>query len=85
MGFLYLRMILGSLINLFQTLMLIRALLSWFPAVSGIYDFLHLVTEPIIMPVRILFDKMGIDSSLPIDLPFLVTYILLSVISMAII
>ena len=83
MGIFYLRYIIGSLIGLFQTLLLVRALLSWFPVSSGIYDFLHLVTEPIIMPVRILFDKMGIDVSMPIDLPFLVTYILLSVISSA--
>lgn len=81
MGFLYLRYIIGSLIGLFQTLLIIRAILSWFPVSSGIYDFLHLVTEPVIMPVRMLFDKMGIDVSIPIDLPFLVTYILLSVVS----
>lgn len=81
MGIFYLRYIIGSLIGLFQTLLLVRALLSWFPVSSGIYDFLHTVTEPVIMPVRILFDRLGIDVSIPIDLPFLVTYILLSVVS----
>ena len=81
MGIFYLRYIIGSLIGLFQTLLLVRALLSWFPVSSGIYDFLHMVTEPVIMPVRILFDRLGIDVSIPIDLPFLVTYILLSVVS----
>lgn len=83
MELLYLRYIIGSLLGLFQTLFLIRAILSWFPVPSGITDFLHLVTEPVIMPVRILFEKLGIEVAAPIDIPFLVTYILMSVVSSA--
>ncbi len=60
-------------------LLLLRALLSWFPIPDSITEILHTVTEPIILPMRILFDKLGIDVPIPIDMPFLCTFILLSI------
>jgi len=65
-----------------QFAMLARAILSWFPMDSNKFtDFLYTVTEPFIYPVRMLFEKMNWFSGLPIDMSFLVSYILLSVIT----
>ncbi len=61
--------------------MLARAILSWFPMNSNKFsDFIYSITEPFIYPVRMLFDKMGWFSGLPIDIAFLVTYLLISII-----
>ena len=45
-----------------------------------ISDFLYSVTEPFIYPVRMLFEKMNWFSGLPIDISFLVTYMLITVV-----
>lgn len=71
------------LIYLLHTAMFIRAILSWFPVGEGKFSgFLYALTEPVIYPVRLVFDKLGIGTSLPIDIPFFVTFLLLSFISM---
>ena len=71
------------LIYLLHTAMFIRAILSWFPVGEGKFSsFLYALTEPVIFPVRVLFDKLGIGTSLPLDIPFFVTFLLLSFISM---
>ena len=64
--------------------MLGRAVLSWFPSdgPTRIGSFLYVVTEPFIIPVRALFEKMGWFRNLPVDISFFVTYILLSIIGM---
>ena len=64
-----------------QFAMLGRAILSWFPMAGGkISDFLYSVTEPFIYPVRMLFEKMNWFSGLSIDISFLVTYMLITVV-----
>lgn len=66
-----------------QFAMLLRAILSWFPIDSNKFtDFLSVVTEPFIQPVRMLFEKMGWFQNLPIDISFLASYMILSVILM---
>ncbi len=63
--------------------MLARAVLSFFPIEEGaIHTFLALVTEPFILPIRILFDKMGFDVGIPLDIPFFVTSLILGILSM---
>ena len=58
-----------------------RAILSWFPMDSNKFtDFLYAVTEPFIYPVRMLFQKMNWFSGLPIDISFLVSYMIISVV-----
>ena len=67
------------LLSAVQLCMLLRAILSWFMMESNrLTDFLYGVTEPFIYPVRLLFDRMGWFRNLPIDLSFMVTYLLLS-------
>lgn len=66
-----------------QLAMLLRAILSWFPMEDNKFtNFLYALTEPVIYPVRALFEKMNWFQNLPIDISFLVAYILISVISM---
>lgn len=65
--------------------MLVRVILSWFQMGDGqsaIGQFLYLVTEPFILPLRALCDRFGWFRNLPIDMPFFITMILLSVIRM---
>ena len=61
-----------------QTLMLVRAILSWFPNFNGgkFSYFLYELTEPLINPVRKLLSKTSIGNSM-IDISFLVTFLVL--------
>ena len=62
-----------------QTAMLIRAILSWFVMGGGKFiNFLYAITEPFIAPVRALFEKMNWLQNSPIDFSFMVTYLLIS-------
>ena len=71
------------ILDILLLLMFLRAVISWFPDISETRfgDFLFTVTEWIISPVRQLFEVMGIDAPFVIDIPFFVTFILLSVVS----
>ncbi len=71
------------LLTAVQLAMLVRAVLSWFPMDDNKFtDFLYGVTEPFIYPVRMLFEKLNWFQNLPIDISFMVSYLLLSVIIM---
>ena len=73
----------GLILDILLLMMFLRAAISWFPQVneSRFGDFLFTVTEWLISPVRHLFETMGLDAPTVIDIPFLVTFILLSVVS----
>ncbi len=63
--------------------MLVRVILSWFQMGEGqsvFGNFLYVVTEPFILPIRVLFDRLGWFRNIPLDIPFFVTMILLSLI-----
>lgn len=68
------------LLNVVDIAFLLRAILSWFdPERSGRFSaFLFLVTEPLIVPVRALCYKKNWFQSTPLDVPFLITILLLS-------
>ena len=71
------------LISVIQTAMFVRAIMSWFPIGEGkLSTFLYAITEPVIYPVRALFEKMNWGVGLPIDIPFFVPFLLLSMLSM---
>lgn len=71
------------IINLYQWVLIIRALVSWFPEVqnSQIGLFLYTVTEPVLSPVR-QFLRKHVNMSIPIDLSLIVTYFGLEIISL---
>ena len=60
-----------------------RAVLSWFPegGQSRIGALLYVITEPFIMPVRGLCNRLGWFRGMPLDMPFLITSLLLLMIS----
>ena len=66
------------LLNFMQTMLVIRAILSWLPLDydHGVNRFLRAVTEPFLYPFRLLLEKSGIYRrfNLPIDLTFLVAF-----------
>lgn len=63
-------------------LMLARAILSWLPLDqdSALVNFLYNVTEPLIMPIRALCDRFGWFEDSPLDIPFLITALLIMII-----
>ena len=63
-----------------------EAILSWFdPMQEGkLTAFLHTLTEPVILPVRLLCEKKHWFEGIPLDIPFLLTWILLSLIQVLI-
>ena len=62
--------------------MLGRAILSFLPFEdSPLGAFLAMITEPVIYPVRCLFEKLNIGVGFPLDIPFFVTYMILAVLS----
>lgn len=62
-------------------LFIVSAVLSWLPNIDNAFtDFVFSVTEPVLAPIRDLFDRLGVSSALPIDLSFLVVMILLSIV-----
>ena len=72
--------VINGAIEILTLLMLIRAILSWFPVVdrsSKIMSFIYMVTEAAISPVRRFLDRFDFVKRFPIDLSFLATYILL--------
>ena len=71
------------LITVLQAAMFVRAIMSWFPFGEGKFvTFLYAITEPVIFPVRLLFEKMNWGVGLPIDIPFFITFLLLSFLTM---
>lgn len=63
--------------------MLGRAVLSWFTMgeQTRIGTFLYVITEPIIMPVRGFCNRLGWFQGLPMDMPFLITSMLMMLVS----
>ncbi len=68
-----------------QLLMLVRAVMSWFPPSDGrggpIRAFVYSLTEIFVMPVRALLDRFEWARRSPIDISFLLTFLLLSFLS----
>ncbi len=68
-----------ALIGVIELAMFARAIFSWFDQTgeSKISMFLYAVTEPIIWPIRALCNKMHWFEGLPLDIPFMLTYLVL--------
>lgn len=69
-----------ALLSVVQICFFVRALLSWFPVRDDnpILTFVGMVTEPFIAPVRALFDRLGWFRNSPLDMSFLMAFLLLS-------
>ena len=63
-----------------QLAMTLRAILSWFPIEPNkLTIFLNVITEPIVYPVRKLFEKMNWFQNIPLDMSFMATYLIISI------
>ena len=66
------------LVSALMFAMTARAVLSWFPIEENkISDFLYVLTEPLIMPIRALFKKMNWFTDFPLDMSFMATSLIL--------
>ena len=75
-------------IEIITMLMLIRAILSWFPVAdrsSKFMSFVYMLTDPVIRPVKSVLERFPSTGRFPIDISFLVTYILLHLIQTALV
>lgn len=63
--------------------MLLRVILQFFVDVHSnkVYAVCVAISEPIILPFRLLFAKLNIMQDSPLDVPFLVAYLALTIIS----
>ncbi|MBE6601156.1 MAG: hypothetical protein E7637_01450 [Ruminococcaceae bacterium] len=70
------------IIDVLLAAMFVRAILSWFdPMREGRFSIILLtITEPLIFPIRALCAKMHWFENIPIDIPFLLTVLLLSLV-----
>jgi YggT family protein len=73
----------AALLSIIQICMFLRAVLSWFPIQDNnpILSFVYMVTEPVVVPVRALFERLGWFRNSPLDISFLVAFMLISLIS----
>ena len=68
-----------ALLGVLDFAMLLRAIMSWFDQTgeSKISMFLYAITEPLILPVRRLCEKLNWFQGTPLDMPFMITLILI--------
>ena len=74
-------------LTVLEIAMLVRAVLSWIVigsdgGASRLYGFFTLITEPIVLPFRKIFDYFGWGADVPIDLPFMAAYMASIVVSL---
>ncbi len=71
-----------ALLTVVELCMLVRAVLSWFPIQDDnpILSFVCMVTEPVVAPIRALFDRFGWFRNSPLDVSFFVAFVLISLI-----
>lgn len=57
--------------------MLLRAILPFIvnPEENRFFFFLLVITEPFVLPVRVILEKLGIGQNTPIDMSFMVAYL----------
>ena len=75
-----LRGTLSAIITLAQLALLLRAIFSWIDMTGEgrISAFLTMLTEPLILPIRKLFEKLHWFENVPFDMAFLATVIILA-------
>ena len=72
------KLTLNMLVSALLIAMTARAVLSWFPIGDNkLTGFLYVLTEPIIIPIRLLFKKMNWFADFPLDMAFYFTTLIL--------
>ena len=71
------------LLLVIQFAMMARDILSWFPIEPNkLTQLLDAITEPLIYPIRKLFEKMNWFQDIPLDMSFMATYLILVILIM---
>ncbi|MBO5306046.1 MAG: YggT family protein [Clostridia bacterium] len=70
------------LLWILEIAMIVRAIASWIPALDGKrwLDVVYMITEPIIVPVRALFERFSFFRNSPIDFSFVIAFLLLGIV-----
>ncbi len=65
--------------------MMIRAVMSWLGLDdgNGFARVIYAITDTLTLPVRTLFDRFGWFEGSPVDVPFIVTVVILALLSFA--
>lgn len=70
-------------ISVLSVLMFLRVILQFFASEdSKFVIFCYAVTEPFIIPIRAIMERLNIGQNSPIDIPFFVAYIIITVLQM---
>ena len=69
-----------TVLSVIQLAMFARAILSMFMLDGKIVVVLEMITEPFILPVRLLFKKLNLFQGSPFDFSGLTTMVLISII-----
>ena len=71
------------LLSILQGLMLVMALMSWIPQLrqSKLYGTISMLLEPLLMPIRKLLWRIPALRTFPLDLSFLLLWLLISLVS----
>ena len=77
--------VVSLLLGILEIAMLVRAIASWIPTLdgAGFMDIVYMITEPIVVPVRLLFERFPIFRNSPIDFSFLIAFLLLGMLQTA--
>ncbi len=68
-----------ALIDVLDIAFFLRAILSWFPLdENAVTEVLYRMTEPFILPIRLLFYKLNWFQRMPLDMSFLFTVLILA-------
>ena len=67
-----------------QFLMLARAVLSWFPIDEDSYlvRFVTMLTEPVVLPIRLIFENFDGLNDFPIDISYITAFVILSAVQL---
>ncbi|CDC60268.1 putative uncharacterized protein [Clostridium sp. CAG:448] len=73
--------VLLAFLDVLMALLFFRMLVSWLPVDEDnrLVQMLYVLTEPALIPMRSLFARMGWFQNTPIDMSFMVTVLILSV------
>ncbi len=74
-------LLIGTLIDVVEWLVIIRCILSWFPNFqNGFTELIYKVTEPLLAPVRRVLERFIRPGALMIDLSPIILYLLLGLV-----
>ena len=72
-----------ALLSILELCMLVRAVLSFLPIRDDhpVLSFVEMVTEPVVAPIRALFDRFDWFQNSVLDVPYIVAFLLISLLS----